>query len=293
MTKVGRLLLTESEQNLRWKEHFEEVLNQLKLLSTSDFGDTVMVDSREVYEGNINLEQVQHAVTSLMNNKAPCMDEISAEMLRHGKETVAEHLAELFNMIWQDMEVPEDWKKGVIIKLPKKGSLKDCNNWQGITLLSTPSKVFSRVLLNRLQGAVDNTLQDEQAGFRKGRSCTEQIFTLRSITEQSLEHQQDLILNFINFKKAFDSVHRPTLWKILTYYGIPDRFINIFKALYDNSSCCIKTASGYTQSSLRLSQRFDKAASFHHSSSSQSSTLSCAKLWTSWNTASSGRSGTA
>ena len=122
MTKVGRLLLTESEQNLRWKEHFEEVLNQLKLLSTSDFGDTVMVDSREVYEGNINLEQVQHAVTSLMNNKAPCMDEISAEMLRHGKETVAEHLAELFNMIWQDMEVPEDWKKGVIIKLPKKGS---------------------------------------------------------------------------------------------------------------------------------------------------------------------------
>jgi len=116
----------------------------------------------------------------------------------------------------------------VVIKLPKKGSLKDCNNWRGITLLSTPGKVFSRVLLNRLQDAVDCTLRDEQTGFRKGCSCTEQIFTLRNIIEQSLEHQQDLIINFVDFKKAFDSVYRPSLWKILTYYGIPDRFINIF-----------------------------------------------------------------
>jgi len=103
------------------------------------------------------------------------------------------------------------------------------------------------VRLNRLQDAVDCTLRDEQAGYRKGRSCTEQIFTLRNIIEQSLEHQQDLIINFIDFRKAFDSVHRPSLWKILTYYGIPERFINIFKALYDNSSCCVKTASGYTE----------------------------------------------
>ena len=86
------------------------------------------VDSLEVYEENINLEEVQPAVSSLMNNKAPGVDEISAEMLKHDKETVAEQLAELFNMIWQDLKVPEDWKKGVIIKLPKKGSLKDCNN---------------------------------------------------------------------------------------------------------------------------------------------------------------------
>jgi len=116
------LLLTESEQNLRWKEHFEEVLNQPEPLSTPDFGDTVMADSLEVYDRNINLEEVQRAVSSLMNNKAPGVDEISAEMLKHGKET------ELFNMIWQDLKVPEDWKKGVIIKLPKKETLKDCNN---------------------------------------------------------------------------------------------------------------------------------------------------------------------
>jgi len=54
-----------------------------------------MADSLEVYEGNINLEEVQRAVDSLKNNKAPGVDEISAEMLKHGKETVAEQLAKL------------------------------------------------------------------------------------------------------------------------------------------------------------------------------------------------------
>jgi len=77
------------------------------------------------------------------------------------------------------------------------------------------------VLLNRLQDAVDHTLRDEQAGFRRRRSCIEQVFTLWNIIEQSLEHQQDLIINFIDFKKAFDSVHRPSLcrklWNTMTF----------------------------------------------------------------------------
>jgi len=59
------------------------------------------------------------------------------------------------------------------VKLPKKDNLGDCNNRRGVTLLSTPGKVLTRVLLNRLQDAVDQTLRHEQAGFRKGRLCTE------------------------------------------------------------------------------------------------------------------------
>ena len=49
-------------------------------------------------------------------------------------------------------------------------------------------------------------IAEEQAGFRVGRSTTEQIFNLRLLCEKYSEHQQDLYHVFIDFKKAFDSI---------------------------------------------------------------------------------------
>jgi hypothetical protein len=93
---------------------------------------------------------------------------------------------ELFNRIWTSEEVPDSWKKGVIVKFPKKGDLSVCGNWRGINLLSVPGKIFCRVLLQRLKQSIERVLREEQAGFRSGRGCTDQIFVLRSIVEQSL-----------------------------------------------------------------------------------------------------------
>ena len=81
--------------------------------------------------------------------------------------------------------------------------------------------VSTRVLLNRLQDALYQTLRDDQAGFRKGRWYTEQIFALRNIVQHSLKQQKNLNINFIDFRKAFDS--RPSLCKILEHYGIRER----------------------------------------------------------------------
>jgi hypothetical protein len=87
--------------------------------------------------------------------------------------------------------------------------------------MSKSGKVFTRILLNRIQNAVDATLHENQAGFRKGQSSIEHIFTLRNIIVQSYEYQKEVTINCIDFKKAFDRVHRPSLWTILKHYGIP------------------------------------------------------------------------
>ena len=111
----------------------------------------------------------------------------------------------------------------MIVKLPKKGSLSNCNNWRGITLLSIPGKVLSIILLNCLKDSIDLKPRELQAGFRSNQSCSEQIFTLRNIIEQCTEFQQPILLNFVDFKKAFDSIHRESLWKIAALYGIPEK----------------------------------------------------------------------
>jgi len=74
-----------------------------------------------------------------------------------------------------------------VIKLPKKGDPSHCKNWRGIILLNMASKVFCRVILERIKAALDEKQREEQAGFRDGRSCTDQIATLRIIVEQSIE----------------------------------------------------------------------------------------------------------
>ena len=110
-----------------------------------------------------------------------------------------------------------------------------------------PGKVYSSVLLNRIKTAADEKIREEQAGFRSGRSCIEQIFTLRNIIEQCNEYRKPLHINFVDFQKAFDSVHRETLWSIVKHYGVTQKFVNIFRNIYQNTSCCLRTDTGYSK----------------------------------------------
>ena len=96
-------------------------------------------------------------------------------------------------------------------------------------MLSVPSKVFCKVLLNRIDEELDNILRQEQTGFRKGIGCVDQIFTLRNINEQSIEWETPLYNNFVDFKKAFDSIQRDTLWKMVKAYGVPDKIVTLMK----------------------------------------------------------------
>ena len=117
--------------------------------------------------------------------------------------------------------MPADWTKGVFIRIPKKGALSDCNNWRGITLLSAQSKILAMIILTRISDALDAGMRKEEAGFWRERRCTDQIFTQRNTIEQCTEWQRQLYINFVDFEKAFDGIHRDSLWCILRAYGIP------------------------------------------------------------------------
>jgi hypothetical protein len=86
---------------------------------------------------------------------------------------------------------------------------------------------------------VDKKLRQEQVGFRKGRGCIDHIFVLRNILEQCHEWQRKLFVNFVDFEKAFDSLHRDSLWEILRNYGIPSQIVQLIKQFYTNFSCTI------------------------------------------------------
>ena len=90
-------------------------------------------------------------------------------------------------------------------------ALSNCNNWRGVTLLKGLSKILANLIIGGISDAVDQRLNKEQVGFRKGQGCMDQIFTLRNIIEQCAQWQRQLDINYVDFKKAFDSNDRESL----------------------------------------------------------------------------------
>ena len=228
--KEGRLLTIVEYQLARWKEHFQEVLNRTVSEQRPQLnpGDPLDINIREIIK-----EEIHKALNSLKNGKAAGTDNIPAEALKEGGTGIINQLHQLLNLIWATEKIPTEWSKELLVKLPKYGDLSQCGKWRAITLLSILSKVLSKIILERMKNPIDNVLRDEQAGFRKKRSCADQIATLRIIVEQSIKWQSPLDTCFIDFEKAFDSVDRESIWNILLHYGVPIKFFDIIKALYE------------------------------------------------------------
>ena len=88
-----------------------------------------------------------------------------------------------------------------------------------------------KVILNRLKPQAEKIIAEEQAGFRAGRSTTEQIFNLHILCEEYLQHQQDLYHVFIDFKKAFDMVWHAAVWATMKKYNVSTNLIQVIKNL--------------------------------------------------------------
>ena len=112
--------------------------------------------------------------------------------------------------------------------------------------MSIVAKVLGRVLIKRIVAGTDAELRGEQAGFRKGRNTTEQIFVLGNIIEQVAEWNSSLYLCFEDYEWAFDSIHRDTLWKITRCYGIPTKIVRMGQVMNTNCTCAVVDGDGRT-----------------------------------------------
>ena len=156
MDKNGNPLTTTNEQLKRWAKHFRELLNRPTPDSPPDIppAETELPISCD----KPSKTEIKKAIMTLRSGKAAGPDEIPAEAIKADIETAVQMLYSLFSKICEKEEVPAHWKEGIIIKLPKKGDLRDCSNYRGIMLLSTPGKVLNRILLERMKEAVDPKL---------------------------------------------------------------------------------------------------------------------------------------
>ena len=151
----------------------------------------------------IRRKEVEAAVQALKKGKSAGVDNIPAERVQAGGEDVITAHTTSCDKIWQTGERPTPWTQSLVITLPKKCNLQQCQNYQTISLISHPSKVIVKIILNRLKPQAEKISAEDQAGFRAGGSTTEQIINLRIVCGKYFQHQQDLYHVFIDFKTAF------------------------------------------------------------------------------------------
>jgi hypothetical protein len=111
----------------------------------------------------------------------------------------------LIHSVWNKEELPDQWKKSIIVPVQKKGDTVGCSNYRRISLLWTSYKIVSNILLSRLSLYVDEIIEEHQCRFRRSRSTTDQIFCIRqTLKKKKWEYNETVHQLFVDFKKACD-----------------------------------------------------------------------------------------
>ena len=136
--------------------------------------------------------EVKWASESITTNKARGGDGTPVELFQILKDDEVKVLHSTCQQIWKTEQWPQDWKRSVLIPIPKKGNAKESSNYWTIAFISHASKVMLKILQARLQQHVKCDLQNVQAGFRKGRGTRDQIANIRWIIKKARIPEQHL-----------------------------------------------------------------------------------------------------
>ncbi|BHF73373.1 hypothetical protein SprV_0401645400 [Sparganum proliferum] len=153
----GSTLLTEKTQILqRWAEHFRGVLNRPSAISDAAIDRLPQVETNVDLDLPPSIQETIRDVQQASSGKAPGSDAIPAEVNKHGGPQLMDHLTALFQEMWRQGEVPQDFKDATIVHLYKrKGNRQVCDNHRDISLLNIAAKIFARIILNRLNNHLE------------------------------------------------------------------------------------------------------------------------------------------
>jgi hypothetical protein len=180
----------------------------------------------------------------MKNCKAAGPDGIPAEYLKLylDSEESLEALTRLICRVASKKEVPQSWKRAIIkIIFKNKGELDECGNYRGISLLDHAGKVMLKIIVARVGKHAEEhgLLPEEQSGFRPKRSTVDMLYVVQMLQEFGRVKNVPLFFCFIDLTKAYDTVNRRLLWKILAKAGLPQELIELIRAFHDGTEACV------------------------------------------------------
>ncbi|KAK3554979.1 hypothetical protein QTP86_002411 [Hemibagrus guttatus] len=238
----GRVLTSEESVQRRWKEYFEELMNEENEREKRVEG----VNSVEQKVDKIRKDEVRRALKRMKSGKAVGPDDIPVEVWKCLGEPAVEFLANLMNRVLESERMPEEWRRSVLVPIFKnKGDVQSCSNYRGIKLMSHTMKLWERVVEARLRKVVE--ICEQQYGFMPRKSTTDAIFALRILMEKYRDGQKELHCVFVDLEKAYDRVPREELWYCMKKSGVAEKYVRVVQDMYERSRTVVRCAVGQTE----------------------------------------------
>ena len=208
-------------------------------------------------EPEYNAEEIETAAKKLKNNKAAGGDEVSAELIIYGCRELYQQVASLINATSEKGDYSEEIRRGILTPLAKLPKKNEQVNVRPIILLSVLRKIITITLIDRCWERMTNHIPLSQAAHQKGRSTTEQVFTIKIFAEIAIKSANyDIFLLFLDMSKDFNAVNRSKLMEIfkdiltprelhMMYLLINDVILNV--KIGDKVGADILTAIGTCQ----------------------------------------------
>lgn len=255
----GKQVVAEVEKEREsWKLHFEQVSKTRGEVKERVWENVKKLDGVGAWMGLEPSDMEMDKCVSRMNTKRkPGKDKFSAEALKFGGKKLRSKIYAVVRKMWKKASTAEDgkeadewpsgWRIGLVVPLWKnKGKRTDKNTWRGITLLSVGSKLMARVVALRLQRWSETFLNEEQNGFRRGRSVDDCLMVSRRVAEEVNRMSTDdwVLMSFFDIEKAYPRVCKDALWKLLKVRGCDDRMIKVCKGLHEGTAYAVKLLGG-------------------------------------------------
>lgn len=189
----------------------------------------------------IEMKELTDAIGRLKLGKSPGKDGLTAELYKELPEEALREILGILNRIWAIEDIPNAFREAIIIPIHKKGSKKDPNNYRGISLLNSLGKIFTGIILNRLEIFAEEhkIINDFQAGYRKGYSTIDHIYTLDGLVQLSKRRGKKLYVCFLDMSAAFDTVNRSLLTeKVHNTFG-STKLTKVIERIYSNTTSTV------------------------------------------------------
>jgi sorting nexin-29 len=166
--------------------------------------------------------------------------------LKNGGRALKERIHKLIKRIWDEEQMSDEWRIGLVYQIFKKGDKTVCPNYRGITLLNISYEILSTILFKRINLYTEEVLGEYQCGFRPNRSKIDQIFVIRQTLEKCYEYKTDLHMLFVDFRQ--DSINRKQIYAVLESFGVPNKLIKLVKMTLNKSQEKVLVGNQLTRS---------------------------------------------